>query len=247
MHALADVSLRESGHFATDSNYLSIHELRPMLGLVTVQSGDGDNRQKCEAEPWMEDPAVWELFRDGKGLGQPSLPEELKLDDSSGSEADSDGTDSTLDNFEALDELMEKRDALLGEHDDDVSDSFAWDIRGGKWTSKHKGATFDSFRARARTQEASAWCVQYSLKRSMTVSTKKYPERWCIFLCKMWIARMVYFYAIWRAHGYDNTYRFSLQDVKSFNEDPEVQIRLNEGCSKATVARVKSIRALRPR
>ena len=83
-----------------------------------------------------------------------------------------------LDELEKLDELVEKREALMGHHDPDAV-HFVWILRGGKWTVRERGVAFDCFRAMCRTRESKAFCTLYGLKQSIGFSIRKYREDIC--------------------------------------------------------------------
>ena len=251
IHFLLEAHMRKSGYFETSSDYITLADSRAHLNCPgdLLEHNEGDNKCKVEAEPWMEDPAMWDIVRDGvvmfPTVAKPPMKPAGQDDPASDSE-DSD-VDSTLDALEALDAVAAKREELLGEHDGAEDDAFVWDIRGGAWTMGHCGLSHDSFRASARTLGAKEWCTYYQLRHSMTCSIRRYTEVWCIELCNLWVSRMQFFYGLWKANGSDWGFRYTDPKIDTFVEDPQVQAKVDEGCNVDTLARLRTVRGTRPR
>lgn len=246
--ALTDAFRRESGYVETDSEWTSLIALRKLLGgpAEPIQDGEKEDRAKVQAEPWMEDPAMWEYVREGQDISPCTLGIDKACAMAGGDYDESDSDDSVLDRLEKHDELAEVREGLLGEHDGEESDFFTWDVRGGTWLMLHKGKAYDSYRAEARKRVALDWCTHYRLKQSFTCAALLYGDEGCIILCKMWTARMKYSFSLWRSRGGDLSYRFTEADLQGFVEDPELEAR-KASANADTRRRMELICRMRPR
>ena len=204
LSVLPDVHLRVTRYLGSDSNWMTIDEVKAFLPEHprTTAEKEPDTEHIVEPEPWMEDPYMWEFVKAGGDTrcSTKVQPKFLPKDDDRSS--CSDGSDCTLDDVEAMDALLERREELEEEREEG-QETFWWTLRGGPWTKKNKGVAFDAYAAMARGKDAKAWCVHYRLKRSVSFSIQAHTEVVCIKLCTQWCQRMRYFWTVWTHKGCD--------------------------------------------
>ena len=96
----------------------------------------------------------------GKGAGQGA---------GAGGDAES-GDDDIVDAFAGVEEVR----AAWATEEDVVIRDFVVQIRGGKWTRKHKDAWADSYRGAAKVAGPLAWCRKYKLLTTATFAIKTF-------------------------------------------------------------------------
>jgi hypothetical protein len=122
---------------------------------------------------------------------------------------------------------------------------FGWSVRGGPWCFEQHGVAYDSFRAKALTEEAVDFCRLFALPLSATFSVARYTEEACIKMCAYWVARMMHFWTIYESEDCDPAYVYTLDDISSFVEQDEFRALVAEG-SDVVIGRCETLRAIRP-
>lgn len=137
----------------------------------------------------------------GRSLGKahPILGESESDSDSEGSLPELGGSD---DGDDAVDALLAKR-AELEETREEQGPNFLWTLRGGRWTAKHTGMAYDSFRAYAVAGNPATWCGLMSIVATATFSIRLYTEDGARMLADNWCHRMEFLYKFWQDSGED--------------------------------------------
>ena len=165
VHILTDVHKRVTGYLATDSDYNTLGEMMAKLPENVRDGAEAQSREKdniVQPEPWMMDPYMWEFVKEGGDLGDPgkTSPKFRTVVDHYDSSDDSSEDDDLLDEMDAMDQLLERREVLDSERGEDL-DVFWWCLRGGPWTARVRGVAYDAYAAMARGKDARAFCVHY--------------------------------------------------------------------------------------
>ena len=215
--------------------------------------GDDDAVEKktaegiVEVEAWMADPIMWEHIAGGgdggaiEGAAHNRGFSGFSLKDP---DFESDSEDESMDEMASMEALWAKRHELAGAAEHEIG--FDYTVRGGKWTAKHVGVLYDSYRAEARTPGAKNFCKLYNIPKSATFSVKKYKEDWCVILCKLWTSRMSHVYGIFTTHESIEKYKFERADSDAY----VLPINLLEGggaMTREVRARVRQVRDLAPK
>ena len=148
----------------------------------------------CDAdEAWFQYPAMWEFVRDIDRMQKPQ-GSRLRIGKKRPNKV---WPEHSGDHELALALLQQRRTELESPVGQDWSDFFEWHLRGGTWTSRHKGVAFDVYVAAAkRGGEVIDFIDAYpSLKRSCSCFIREYGDQvvlscaWlgsiaCIFLSR---------------------------------------------------------------
>ena len=254
---ITDVRKMPNGLLGTDSDWLSMADLQVMLpdgvGHAEPMAAceEGPLLPVVEDEPWMSDPYMWEYLRaDGDTTcGRVyALEKDRKAPGSASASSEAfscSSEDSDLDDVAAMEELYDKRALLEGDHGLPTGE-FTWELRGGKWTLRHKGSAYDCYRAKARTAEARRFCALYGFNMSASYKLSQYDEDVCVVLVKAWVARMEHWYSVWVSAGRDGTYRFRRSNENGWVESEDVAATYASGDARVR-ERVQQIRSLAPR
>ena len=244
---LIDVVSRQGGLLCADGCFRPIQEWKDLLPQEDVRGAASEPRQhkpkEVGLEPWMEDLFMWEYVRDGGGQAS-TKPRGGKAGATALLPLVSDDEYDLEDPLAHLEALWEKRKEL--DFEDVGPEPFVFSVRGGRWTSLHKGVAFDSYRGQARAGDASDFCRLYSLGLSATFSIAAYGDEVCLALCQYWIHKMTYLFHEWAEAGMDDKYVFSDVLLAACEQPDDIRV-LSEGASAKLVQRIGSIASLRPR
>lgn len=141
-----------------------------------------------------------------------------------------------------FEELAAKR---LQFTDGESTEHFAWKVRGGQWTSRNKGCSFDCFAACAVSSEGKDLCKSYSLVGSASFSLKLYGEKYAVAMCEYWVAKHQFWFDIWRHYEFQEGRPFEQRELDEFQE-PADFVEMARLASGALARRVAQLRALRP-
>ena len=157
-------------------------------------------------------------------------------------EPDHDAYDEVVDAEVVMDALMQKRQEM-GLAGGRASGDFAVVLRGGPELFKRTGAFYDVVRGQCCTSEAEAFCLEWHLQRSFSVTLAAYGDDACQTMARAWVSRMQFLLDVCTIE--EPGFRFTEAVMRDFEEDPAVG-RLYADCSPAIRTRIAQIRKLRP-
>ena len=123
---------------------------------------------------------------------------------------------------------------------------FDIELRGGRWTAKHRNKACDSFRGRCATGSARTWARAYDLPQTFTAAIGPYGEFLASQLCLAWCHRMQWLFDAYKAGGdpgfiYDPDFLLTYQEEETYL-DTVLALSIDD----PAFDRVMQIRGIRP-
>ena len=237
--------------FASDADWRPIEEVSDLLPEVSAAPAQAASvkdpvRGKdvdLAVLPWLLDllgPTGWGDV--GSTTSKPRRGQAASDDDDMASDAD----DCHVDAEAVMDALLKKRHELAVSCET-PAEHFRYQLRGGAWTSEHRGVAFDSFMASVvKGSPAEAWCVEWGLTRSGSWGIAKYGEAGALCMAKSWVRLHEWLYCTWEACSDQVGWSFSDDVMSEYEESPELQDLYSAG-PQPVRDRIAGMRKIRPR
>jgi hypothetical protein len=126
------------------------------------------------------------------------------------------------------------------------AEHFTWKVRGGPWTSRHKGCSYDCFSACASSHDAKDMCTVFSLATSASFSLRLYGEPAAVTFCEYWVQKHRHWFDIWQHFGFPRARSFEPGELAAF-EEPANFVALAVSAVLGLAKRIVQLRALQPR
>ena len=111
---------------------------------------------------------------------------------------------------------------------------------------QHKGKAWDAAKGYASGKDVCGWCIKYHLVRTARYESSLYGEEGCKVFAMAWIAKMQYFYTIWKNQDNED-FKFTPADLNDWKEPSDFTALARSWTKKAAVKRVTEFRAIFPR
>lgn len=254
MHVLADTYCWDGGTFVSDGDWLMIEEFVCMLpdaeeGHHPKRNGPKPSKEQVDfaACPWLMDllgPGASPPPAEKKVITPTPTPRNQDID--AGGSSNLEHHDLDIDCAQVMDELMARRLELAAANPH-TAEHFRWTLRGGAWTARNRGLTYDSCMSSVRKGgEAEQFCNEWGLVRSASFAISIYGEQGAAILARSWVAFHEWSFQTYMMHAGEAGWSFTPEVLAEYQEPPELEGLMASGNARVR-NRIAALRQIKPR